>query len=388
MSNNTNNSKVKIDLLNKSGFSAQKSGTIFSNVYTVIFIFAIALLFLGIAIYYMYKQADELDIKLNSSFYGQDLLTYEPLFQKETKNIAECVDICKNDLTCDGITFNSDTNTCIGTKKGIIRNETSNYSAWVKPSDFVPLDATQENISKAILVGNTTSIRNVKAEKIREPFQLGNFAYSVNIMITDFYKNYGYWRHIFHKGTPIDPSLGVVNQSWENLVKEIPTQVIGVWLAPFTNNIRIAVTTTSEGNLNKGSYEDAFLQKCDDSGNCYISDMPGGKWVDREKMGDGSVANPTLETYLEYFDQDLQNVQLNRLFNLTVNFRGRDVEVFINGKIVKNIRLDGFPIRDKSDLFSMNEKNIGGQITNLIYYPEALNLNSIKEIRDMAQLID
>ena len=37
-----------------------------------------------------------------------------------------------------------------------------------------------------------------------------------------------------------------------------------------------------------------------------------------------------------------------------------------NGKIVKVIKLDGMPILDKSDLYAMNEKTIGGQITNLI----------------------
>lgn len=381
------NNKVKIDLMNKSGFSQIQKGAIFSNVYTIMLIFAIALFFLGIAIYYMYKQADELDIKTNSSFYGQDLLTYQPLFQKETKNIIECVDICKNDLTCDGITFNSDSNNCSGTKKGLIRNETSNYSAWVKPVDFKQLDASQENIAKAILIGNTTTMKNIKADKIKNPYLLGHFSYSLNIMVTDFYKNYGYWRHIFHKGTPINPTIGLTYESWENLVSEIPIQVIGVWLAPFTNNLRIAITTTGQNNINKGSYSDAFVQNCKSDGTCFITDMPGGKWVDNNKMGDGSVANPRLETYLEYFDQDLQNIPVNKLFNLTINFRGYDVEIFINGKIVKVIRLDGIPILDKSDLYSMNEKTFGGQITNLIYYPDALNLNSIKEINDMATFI-
>ena len=384
----SSNNKVKINLSNKTGFAEIKSGAIFSNVYTVVFIFAIALFFLGIGIYYMYKNADELDIKVSSSFFGEDMLTYEPLFQKEVKNIVECVDICKNDLTCDGITFNADSKICSGTKKGLLRNESGSYSAWVKPSDFVPLDAAQENISKAILVGNTSTMKNIKAEKIKNPYLLGHFAYSVNILITDFYKNYGHWRHIFHKGTPINPTTGVVYQSWENLVSELPTQVIGVWLAPFTNNIRIAITTQGEGNMNNGSYSDAFVQTCNEDGQCFTTDTPGNKWNIRNRMGDGSVATPRLETYVEYFDQDLQNIPVNKLFNLTVNFRGRDAEVFINGKIVKIIRLDGVPILDKSDLYIMNEKTIGGQITNLIYYPEALKLPSIKEIRDMSQLID
>lgn len=381
------NNNVKINLTNKSGFFQKHKATIFDNIYTIIIIFSIALLFIGFTIYYIYKQADQLDIKNNSSYYGQELLTYQPTFQKETKNIVDCVNICKNDLTCDGITFNTDTNTCSGTKNGLIRNETGNYSAWVKPTDFTQLDTTQTNISKAILIGNTSSMKNIKADKIQNPYLLGTFSYSLNIIITDFYKNYGYWRHIFHKGTQIDPTIGLTYQSWENLVKEIPIQVIGLWLAPFTNNLRIAITTTGQSNINKGSYTDAFIQNCGNDGSCYITDMPGGKWVDKQKMGDGSIANPSIETYIEYFDQDLQNIPVNKLFNLTLNFRGYDAELYINGKIIKTIRLDGIPILDKSDLYCMNEKTIGGQITNLIYYPDALNLNSINEINNMTTLI-
>ena len=37
--------------------------------------------------------------------------------------MKDCINVCQADLTCDGVTFNSDTQACLGTKNGQIRNE-------------------------------------------------------------------------------------------------------------------------------------------------------------------------------------------------------------------------------------------------------------------------
>lgn len=369
-------------LISKSGFTAYVNQTIFGNIFTVLIIVFIALIFIGIGVYYMLKQATELEIQQNSSYYGKDIALYEPVFENTAKNINECVAICQNDITCDGITYNQDTEACLGTKNGMIRQENSNYSAWVKPNDFVKNTTKDFDMAKATLVGFTTGTKNISGEKIPNPYMLGHFAYSFNITITDFYKNYGYWRHVFHKGSPINDTM--TYQSWENLVKDIPIQTIGVWMAPFTNNLRIAVTTTSEANTNNGVYSHAFEEKCSDDGQCFITDMPSGRWVDRSRMGDGSIAKAKLETFVEYFDQDLQNVPVNRKLNITINFRGKDVEVFFDGKIVKVTRMDGITNNNKSGVYVMNDKSFGGEINNLLYYPDALKLDVVKAIVEVA----
>ena len=373
-----------VDLHNKTGFYSKKV-RIFSNTGIIVLILVIALLFIGYVVYrYFYENVDDL-IKTNSSYYGENVLLYEPLFQQTTNTIKECIDMCNNDITCDGITYNNDTQMCSGTKNGQIRNETASYSAWVKPPNTQSI--VQTDFRKAILVGYTKSARTISGMKITNPYMLGNFCYSFNLTIYDFYKNYGYWRHIFHKGTDISTGTTLNYQSWENLVKDIPNQVIGVWLAPFTNNLRIAVSTNSLANRAYGSYPDAFVEKCNADGNCFITDMPSGKWTDTSKAGDGSNPKTRLDSYVEYFDQDLQNIPINQQINITINFRNNIAEIYFNGKIVKITQLDGTPTTDKSNLYVMNEKTANCEISNLLYYPDALKLKDIKEILSIAPQI-
>lgn len=375
-----------IELLNKSGFSNKKKGSVFSNIYIIIFILVISLCFIGIAIYYYIKTSNADKIISNSSYYGKDISTYEAIFKDTSNTVIDCINVCKNDLTCDGITYITDTKECIGTRNGQIRNETDNYSAWEKPPFTVSKTITK-NFSKSILIGYTTNYKNIDARKIQNPYTIGFFCYSFNLTIFDFNKNYGSWRHLFHKGTQIDTGTVLTYQSWENLILDFPVQSIGVWLAPFTNNMRIAVTTSSLGNINKGSYKDAFVENCDRSGNCYITDMPSGKWIDRTKSGDGSIDNIKLNTYVEYFDHDLQNIPINRQTNITINFRGNDVEVYFNGKIIKITRLNGVPTINKSNLYVMNENTFGGEISNLLYYPDAVKLQDIQDIISLTPAI-
>ena len=371
-----------IDLMNKSGFYEKKKEAIFSNVYIIVFILCLALLFIGYGIYKYIKTSAILEILSNSSYYGTDIALYEPIFQDKTNNVTDCINICESDITCDGITYNSDTQACMGTKGGQIRNENANYSAWVKPqSNKIGIDRTKKDFIKSMLEGYTRTLTVINAKLIQNPYMIGYFSYSFNLTIYDFYKNYGSWRHVFHKGTAISTGNSLNYQSWENLIVDFPIQSIGVWLAPFTNNLRIAVTTTSLSNKSYGSYPDAFVEKCDSLTNqCYITDMPSGKWADTSRSGDGSNPKTKLDTYVEFFDHDLQNIPINKQINITIIFRGNNVETLFNGKIIKINSLDGVPKLDKSNLYVMNDLSFGGDISNLLYYPGALLLGDVQSI--------
>ena len=376
--------KNNIELLEKSGFSRLNQGSIFGNVYTILIIVFIGVCFIGIAIYYyVNKTADKLKILSNSTYNGADSTLYVPIFQENAKTVNDCINICNADLTCDGITYNSKTKACVGTKNGTVRQDASNYSAWVKPKTALKSDI-KRNFSKAVLVGYTKTSKNIDTQTIQNPYMIGYFCYSFNLTIYDFYNNYGNWRHIFHKGTEIATGSVLTYQSWENLVLDFPLQSIGVWLAPFTNNLRIAVTTTSLGNRNKDTYAHAFVDKCNSDGICYITDTPGGKWSHREKVGDGSTEKLKINTYVEYFDHDLQNIPINKQVNITINFRGRDVEIYLNGKIVKIARLDGVAVTNKSSLYVMNDKTFNGEINNLLMYPDVVKMQDIQDIMALA----
>jgi hypothetical protein len=382
MANKNNNNNKSINLSNKS-IAYENSGSIFSNIYLIGFILLISLFFIGYAVYYYLDTSVNINILANSSFYGKEITSYEPLFSDTAKTIVDCVNTCTNDITCDGITYNSDTQMCTGTKNGQVRNETGNYSAWVKPP-ALQINNTTKDFMKSILVGNTKINKVINGKLLQNPYMLGFFTYSFNITIYDIYKNYGSWRHIFHKGTPIDNGVNLNYQSWENLVKDYPIQSIGVWLAPFTNNLRIAVTTSSFANKNNGSYSDAFIQKCNclnpTCPDCYITDTPGKKWVDKERAGDSTNPKPQLTSNIEFFDNDLQNIPINKQINITINFIGTEAEVYIDGKIIKVVKLDGTPIVNNSSLYVMNDKSFGGEISNLLYYPDTLSLIDITSI--------
>lgn len=379
-SNNGNSSSQTIELLDKVGFYRAKEN-IFSNTGVIITILVILILFLCYAIYYYYYYITPAsNVSANSSYYGKNLNTYEPLFQSQQNTITDCINVCLNDVTCDGITYNNETQNCEGTKNGQIRNETSVYSAWVKP---VSEKNNNIDITKSVLVGYTNGFRTVKGDSIRNPYMLGNFCYSFNIIINDFYKNYGVWRHIFHKGTDIPTGTIMNYQSWENLVLDIPKQSIGVWLAPFNNNLRIGITTTTMTNTSYGSYPHAFVQNCKPGDSCYITDSPSGKWVDTSRSGDGTNANPKLNTFIEYFDHDLQNIPLNTYVNITINVRNKDVEIYINGKITKINQLDGVPVFDKSNLYLLNDKTVNCELNNLLFYPESVKISDINKIVSM-----
>ena len=376
--------KVVNNLLNKS-YSYKHTGedtAIFSNIYLLGTILIISLVFIGYAIYYYISTSSQLDLVANSSYYGKDITTYEPLFKETTNTVTECISMCTSDILCDGMTYNTDTKYCTGTKGGQIRNETSSYVAWVKPPNLQQDADINKDFVKSLLLGYTKTNKTINGTTIKNPYVLGSFAYSFTLTIYDFYKNYGNWRHVFHKGTQIDPGATLSYQSWENLVKDYPLQTIGVWLAPFTNNLRIAVTTTSLGNKNTGDYNDAFVEKCNClTAECYITDMPSGKWVDKSKAGDNTNPRTRLNRYIEYFDSDLQNIPINTQMNITINFQGTNVEVYFNDKIIKVVKLDGIPdTKDKTSLYIMNDKTFGGEISNLLYFPKNLILDDIKNI--------
>ena len=345
--------------------------------YVLIIAALIGILFILYAVYnYMTNKYNT--IVSSSSFYGTNIAKNEPVFKSLETNITDCINKCNRDLSCDGITFNSVSNECIGTKDGIYRVEPSNLSSWIKN----PAESEPFNPKENIIVGYAEKSLNIKPDKIATPLLISNFAYSIVINIADFYANQGKWRHIFHKGIRPDiPTIEYID--WETLISNIPEQCIGLWLAPFTNNLRIAVDTTVSGNTNSGYFDDAMVLKCNINNGtreCYITDLPGTQWKNIERRGDGSTIKPQIYKNLEYIDHDLTNIPINKPFVLTVNFIGNVVEIYINGKLSKTAQLEGLPNWNNYPVYVMNNTTFGGNIANLIYYPKSINLDEVKKI--------
>ena len=341
------------------------------------FLFLLILICFGFvmfSIYYYMKNYS--DINIGYSFYGKDISTYIPLFEIKTDKLDKCIDRCKKDSLCQGITYNSDTNVCMGSESGKLRNEEDNHTAWVKKKNILDNILVKDNI----ILGFTKKQSYVSSTEMIPPINQGNFCFAFTIKIDDFYDKFGKWRHIFHKGTRLlnrNSDSNIINyQNWENIVSNIPEQCVGVWLAPFTNNLRIAFTTITHESKPVTNEVHAFIQKCNDLTNeCYMTNMK-----DNNQMSDGSVPRVRLSRNLEYIDGDLQNIPIGKYTNICINVNKDTVELYINSKINKVYQLNGIPEFNKEDLYVMNPVTFKGEIKNMIYLPNFANKKQIKEI--------
>lgn len=345
---------------------------------TLTIVSLICILFISYTIYNYYSDTDNL--KIGKSFYGKDIYDYIPIFETKVNNIDECQERCIRDPSCKGVTFNNNNKMCVGSEEGVLRDEEKNFAAWVKPKDASKID-----FKTGILLSYVDKPRSVSKYKFIPPGIQGDFCFSFSITITDFYDNFGSWRHVFHKGTPMkDPdSSGYVNdyQNWENIVADYPDQCIGVWLAPYTNNMRVCFTTISNMNMKTNSHLHAFIQKCNSlTDECYITDMPGGNKDQVNMLGDGETVPPKLIKNIEYVESDLQNIPINEPVHITLNFRINNVELYINGKMVKVSSLVGVPDFNEGALYAMYPKSFKGDISKLSYYPQSIKRDRIMKL--------
>ena len=354
--------------------------TVKEHPFVVIIMLLIIVGFMIYGLHYYFSNKSEYAYNSNSSYYGKKLLDYMPLFQISSDNLIECVNRCNADILCSGITYNTTTQECIGTSgEGILRQDTSELVSWVKPSSSLGT-TTGKDFTKSIILGYADTPSNIPSNKISQPQMAGSYCLSFNLCIRDYHHNYGKWRHILHKGTTPSPSKPYDYTSWENLVIDNPKQFIGVWLAPFNNNIRIAVSTAYMPHVAQNYYDHANVQICDDTG-CYMSD------VDKTSKDSAntvlSIAPQKVKKNLEFIDHDITSVPLNRVANYTINVMSNNIELYSDGKLVKSAVLEGTPDFNNEPMYIMQPTSINGYISNIIYYPAYCTLDDIAAIQSI-----
>lgn len=270
--NNINNNKTnntKNNRANTTGIAESITG----NPYVIAIIIAMALAFFIYVVYHNYSKTDGL---MNGrTYYGKDLSNYEPLFKLETDDDDECIKRCKGDPMCDGVTIDIEKELCTGTKDGEIRADSADYKAWVKPVR----DKSKDKF-KTLLVGmvGPDEAITIKDIEITKPYFFSQFMYLSNITINDWYTGFKYWKHVWHKGTDISDDDRINNLlQWDEVEQSVPEQLPGLWLAPYTNNLRVAFTISYDKQGSQGSHETehAFKQVCDGL-NCRITDTNTG----------------------------------------------------------------------------------------------------------------
>jgi hypothetical protein len=352
--------------------------------------FSLGFFSIAIVVYVLYKYNVSGKPKQGYTYYSDDLLKMDNLFSETVSSVEDCQKKCEEQPNCKGITYESDSNTCIGQEYGRLRTDKDNYYAWVKPtsvSRYNVFDSSEKRLKSGkditgYLKSDTRASLN--SSNIPIPPLLDQFTFSFWLVIQDWYSNFSYWRHIFHKGTPIDSSKNsqqktLVYYNWEKLSNDFPEQVIGVWLTPFQNNLRIAVTTTSHRPY-KRVYPHAHIKKCkcDESGagcKCWTTDQTG----DPEHLADNLLDKKEF-THTEYLD--VQDISSSIPNHIVISIKNNILTVYLNAKEHKSIILKGKPKWNNGDLYMHNPKSYQGILQDFKYFPNTLDLDLVKYLYD------
>lgn len=144
------------------------------------------------------------------------------------------------------------------------------------------------------------------------------FTWSTWLFIEDLEYKKGVVKHIFHKGNDNIGELGF----------NTPNNAPGLYLAADTNELLVIMNT-----FNK--IEEMIV----------IEDIPLNKWL-----------------------------------NVIIRCEGRNIDVYINGKIVKRHVLSGVPKQNYGDVHISMNGGFSGYTSNLWYYDYALGLREINNI--------
>ena len=315
----------------------------FENPVLLAFILLITFGFIAYGLYRYYTKESE--YKPGQTFYGSDILAYEPLFKMDTDKAEKCVSRCQKDSLCAGITFNTETLTCLGSEEGQLRDDSNNFVSWVKPKSQLSSVFAKNKAADKPLVGLANSQTTVKNTELARPPFISRFNFGLFIYINDFYEGHGRWRNIICKGTEWLAGEPLDTPYWETVSAERPDQCLGIWLAPFNNNLRVCITTRRQ-----------------------ISSTSSGNST--------APQTPTIQQTLEYID--IQNIPTRKLFHLSVNMVEGGMEVYLNGKLHRMIALKGVPVWNELPLTILGPVSTPATIMDLVFLPESDNLDDIR----------
>lgn len=352
-SNATTNNKARTNKTNMSPATQNnKLDNPFNNPIMLWSLILITLGFMAYGLYYYYTSTSS--IQQGTSYYGDDLLNYSPVFKLNTERIDSCIKRCESDPLCDGITFNRDELTCIGTKRGILRDDGDSLSAWVKPANSQSSNTFNKSV---ILVGLAKENVTISADKISYPGNPYEFNWSMYLYLNDHLANHGSWRQILHKGSELTDQIDTPN--WEDILSQIPDQSVGIWMSPFNNNLRIALTTVTQSKkimiVSQHAHVDAASGTLNQEP---ISNIP--------------------EKNIEFFD--IYQFPVKKIKHLSVNVLSSSIEIYLDGMIYKVFSLTGRPEFNRGNLYIMKPKTVDGYIQKLSYAPAPLKITDIRAL--------
>ena len=281
-----------------------------NEIYLTLVVFTIAIIFISYTLYNYYTLNTE-TVLTGYTYLPKNLASDDPIARIQVEHRADCADQCVRDTLCDGYTYDTDSQMCTTTHDGLLRKDNNNNIAWEKTEMTLG-----QLFIKTLLAGYISTDLRIAKVKLPSPSMYNNCMFSFWVHVRDHYKNFEFWKHVIHKGTEPD---GIINyRDWDDLAVDFPDQYIGAWLAPFTNNLRICITT---------------------------------------------IQNDTRQ--LEYYD--LLDVPINKAFFVGVVIKEKYLEIYTDGKLQHAILLVGEPEFNNGDLFIKYDKTFNGSLYNVNY---------------------
>ena len=201
-----------------------------------------------------------------------------------------------------------------------------------------------ENGALVLYKDETVDISNrpkILASTFTVPSSPGRFSYAMWIHITDWYANYGKWKHVFHRGTDVSSNCRTV-LSFNN----IPDQYPGIWLGDKVNNLRIALTT------------DVPLNAC----------SAAKSSSDKNSITDTSRS-------IEYLE--VNNIPVGEWFHTVVVMRDRTVELYLNGQLTSTKVLIGNPVPSVDNGYIGIGSTVSGKLSTFRYIPTNLSATEV-----------
>jgi hypothetical protein len=96
----------------------------------------------------------------------------------------------------------------------------------------------------------------------------------------------------------------------------------------------------------------------------------------------------TMRVYMNTFQNigefsDIENIPLNKWFHTVVAVRQRNLDIFVNGNLVKSHQLEGLPKQNNGDVYINSFRGFGGYISNIKYNDYYISFSEIETQLDI-----
>ena len=196
------------------------------------------------------------------------------------------------------------------------------------------------------------------------PISLYPNKYSVSfwIYVDNWYHNHALWRSVIYQGTK--PSDDIHLTTWGDVITKIPKQRFGVWLAPYTNNLRCVIGTNVP--FDSGISTTHPVTKICKGNSCNVN-----------------VNKNSNKYYYELEHIDIKNIDIGIPFMVTMVIDILSLGIYINGKLRHNVKLDGMPVSLNADCFVKPEKSFDGHLMEVRLWEKNLSSKKVNERYNM-----